>query len=81
MKLLETKNYQQAILAYMEIAVDCNKPIDPVPPLKTLSIGGYEISVNQDEPQFRYYLNLAGKSVTLKELRELEQQLNTKLVG
>lgn len=83
MMLLKTNNYTNAIEKLMDLALDGNKPIIPVPRLLSPNIGSYIVGVELNEPYFKYQLNIGMNSsfLTLKQVRELESKLQTKLVS
>ena len=75
-----TANYEEALLVYMKLAVETQKLIQPVPALRSHSIGEYVVGVELNEPFFKYKLKIGRSLMSLNDLKSLETSLQTRLV-
>ena len=75
------ENYSVVVTELMDLAVETSNQLDFVPRLISPNIGRYVVSIELNKPVLRYRLKVAGRDLSLTEVRELEQKLETKLLS
>lgn len=77
---MRTMNYNEAILKVVETNVKNKVSTEPFPQLKNPNIGTYLVDTESDVAKLKYRLHLASRDLTLQEVRDVEQKLETKLL-